>query len=122
LSSTDWNTFNNKQPSGNYITALTSDVSASGPGSAASTVNAVGGSTAANIHQAELLANAATDANTASTIVKRDASGNASLGTLTAGQIIDSGLTASTVPYADGSKQLTSSAVTPTELSYVSGV
>jgi hypothetical protein len=43
-------------------------------------------------------------------------------GTLTAAQIIDSGLTASTVPYANASKQLTSSAVTPTELGYVSGV
>ncbi len=43
-------------------------------------------------------------------------------GTSTAGQIIDSGLTANTVPYANDSKQLTSSAVTPTELGYVSGV
>jgi len=59
------------------ITALTGDVSASGPGSAAATVNSVGGSSAANIHSAELAANAATDANTASTIIKRDASGNA---------------------------------------------
>lgn len=52
------------------------------------------------------------------------ATGNVNLGTntLTVGQIIDSGLTANTVPYADGSKQLTSSAVTPTELGYVSGV
>ena len=33
LSSTDWNTFNNKQASGSYITALTGDVSATGPGS-----------------------------------------------------------------------------------------
>jgi hypothetical protein len=38
LSSTDWNTFNNKQPAGNYITALTGDVTASGPGSAAATI------------------------------------------------------------------------------------
>lgn len=43
-------------------------------------------------------------------------------GTTTVGQLIDSGLTASTVPYANASKQLTSSAVTPTELGYVSGV
>jgi hypothetical protein len=40
LSSADWNTFNGKQPSGNYITALTSDVIASGPGSAAATISA----------------------------------------------------------------------------------
>ena len=49
-------------------------------------------------------------------------SGTTIVGTLTAAQIIDSGLTASTVPYADSSKQLTSSSVTPTELGYVSGV
>jgi hypothetical protein len=41
---------------------------------------------------------------------------------LTAANIIDSGLTATTVPYADSNKQLASSAVTPTELGYVSGV
>lgn len=41
LSSTDWNTFNNKQASGNYITALTGDVTASGPGSAAATLATV---------------------------------------------------------------------------------
>ena len=42
-------------------------------------------------------------------------------GTLTVPNLIDSGLTASTVPYADASKQLTSSTVTPTELEYLSG-
>lgn len=41
LSSTDWNTFNGKQASGNYITALTGDVTASGPGSVASTLSTV---------------------------------------------------------------------------------
>ena len=41
LSSTDWNTFNGKQPAGNYITALTGDASASGPGSAALTLATV---------------------------------------------------------------------------------
>ena len=38
LSDTDWNTFNSKQAAGNYITALTGDVTASGPGSAAATL------------------------------------------------------------------------------------
>jgi hypothetical protein len=66
------------------ISALTGDVSASGPGSAAATVNSVGGSSAANINSAELAANAATSANTASTIVKRDASGNFTAGIITA--------------------------------------
>lgn len=38
LSSTDWTTFNNKQAAGNYITALTGDVSATGPGSVSATI------------------------------------------------------------------------------------
>lgn len=41
LSSIDWNTFNNKQSAGNYITALTGDISASGPGSATATLATV---------------------------------------------------------------------------------
>lgn len=39
LSSTDWNTFNNKQASGNYITDLTGEATASGPGSATVTLS-----------------------------------------------------------------------------------
>lgn len=38
LSSTDWVAFNAKAPSGNYITALTGDVTATGPGSVAATL------------------------------------------------------------------------------------
>ena len=41
LSSTDWTTFDSKQAAGNYITALTGDVTATGPGSAATTLAAV---------------------------------------------------------------------------------
>jgi len=51
---------------------------------AAPTVAKVGGSTAANINLATIAANAATSSNTSSTIVKRDASGNFSAGTITA--------------------------------------
>lgn len=61
--------------------AITGDISISNTGVV--TVNTVGTSTAANIHSAEVLANAATDANTASAIVKRDASGNFSAGVIT---------------------------------------
>jgi trimeric autotransporter adhesin len=43
LSSTDWNTFNSKQPAGSYITSLTGDVTATGPGAAAATVVALQG-------------------------------------------------------------------------------
>lgn len=45
LSSTDWNTFNNKQPAGSYITALTGDATASGPGSAPLTLATVNSNT-----------------------------------------------------------------------------
>ena len=45
LSSTDWNTFNNKQASGNYITDLTGDATASGPGSVALTLATVNATT-----------------------------------------------------------------------------
>lgn len=38
LSLADWSTFNSKQPAGSYITALTGDVSASGPGSSVATL------------------------------------------------------------------------------------
>jgi hypothetical protein len=75
---------NAKQASGNYVTALTGDVTATGPGSVAATVAQVGGVTAANVATGANLANAATNANTASTIVKRDASGNFTAGTITA--------------------------------------
>ena len=79
-----WDLISSASGSGGTISALTSDVSASGSGSVAATVNSVGGSTAANIHTAEVAANASTNTNTASTIVKRDASGNFSAGTITA--------------------------------------
>ena len=48
------------------------------------TVTSVGGSTAANINSAEVLANAATAANANNKIVKRNASGDFSAGTITA--------------------------------------
>lgn len=38
LSHLDWSTFNSKQSAGSYITALTGDVTATGPGSAAATI------------------------------------------------------------------------------------
>ena len=84
LVSTDWTIFNAKQNAGSYVTALTGDVTAAGPGSAAATVASVGGVTAVNVASGANLANAATNLNTASTIVKRDASGNFTAGTITA--------------------------------------
>lgn len=55
----------------------------------APTVATVGGQTAANVAAGAVLANAATDAATPSTIVKRDASGNFAAGTITADLIGD---------------------------------
>jgi len=87
---------NGKQASGNYITALTGDVTASGPGSVAGTVAAVGGQTAANVAAGAVLANAATAAATASAIVRRDGAGGFvstaavfGAGTLTAGAALE---------------------------------
>lgn len=67
--------------SSSFTGSLAGDVTGT---QSATTVALVGGSTAANVHNAELLANAATNSNTASTIVKRDSSGNFSAGTITA--------------------------------------
>ncbi|MDP4184066.1 MAG: hypothetical protein Q8862_02755 [Bacteroidota bacterium] len=58
-------------------------------------VATVGGSTAAAINTATNAANSATDANTASTIVKRDASGNFAAGTITATSLVVTGGTIS---------------------------
>ncbi len=113
LSSTDWSTFNSKQGSGNYLTALTGDVSATGPGSATATVNSVGGVTAANIASGANTANAGTSANTPSTLVLRDSSGNFSAGVITAtligGSSLDLPLTGGTMSgvIAMGSNKIT---------------
>lgn len=50
LSSTDWTTFNGKQAAGNYITALTGDVTATGPGSVAATLATVNGNVGSFTH------------------------------------------------------------------------
>jgi hypothetical protein len=72
-------------PTGDGIEQLTGEVTAGpGFGSQVATVVSVDGSSAANIHSAELAANAATNLNTLNTIVKRDASGNFSAGTISA--------------------------------------
>jgi hypothetical protein len=44
LSHIDWGTFNSKQPAGNYLTGLTGDITASGPGSVAATLATVNSS------------------------------------------------------------------------------
>lgn len=72
-----------QEASASGISALTGDVTASGSGSVAATVAQVGGKTAAAVATSVDDTLGATTANTASKIVKRDASGN-----FTAGRII----------------------------------
>jgi hypothetical protein len=74
---TIWNLASGSGGSG--ITDLTGDVTATGPGSAAATVDFVGGETAADVATSVLDTQAATDLSTVSTLVKRDASGETSL-------------------------------------------
>ena len=73
-----------KQPTGNYVTALTGDVTASGPGSAAATVANVGGKTAAQVSTSVDDTLNATSSATANRIMKRDASANVNVNTLIA--------------------------------------
>lgn len=65
----------------NFTGSLSGDVTGT---QGATVVSLVGGSSASAVNAATVLANAATNLNTASTIVKRDASGNFSAGTITA--------------------------------------
>lgn len=83
------------------VSAVAADVALSGDASLANTgaitVASVGGSTAANIHSGEVLANAATSLNTASQIVERAADGSFASGTITVGseQLNSTGLNSS---------------------------
>lgn len=75
----DGSAWQNVGGSASAITALTNDVTATGPGSVAATVAFVGGETAADVATSVQDTQAATDLSTVSTIVKRDASGETSL-------------------------------------------
>ena len=136
LSSTDWNTFNGKQAAGNYITALTGDATASGPGSVAltlATVNSNVGSfgTASSVSTITVngkgLITAAS--NTAIQITESQVTNlvtdlAAKQATITgaATTITTTDLTASRALISNASGKVAVSAVTDTELGYVSGV
>lgn len=70
-------------PVGVFISDLTGDVTATGPGSAAATVAFVGGESAADVAQSVQDTQAATASSVVSTLVKRDASGETALDGLT---------------------------------------
>lgn len=95
---------------GSGLTALTGDVTATGPGSAAATVASVGGVTAANVASGVNAAITATDANTSGTLVKRDMIGGFSAGTIAATSINASG------PVAAGSVTVGSISMTGSSL------
>lgn len=92
LSSADWSTFNGKQAAGNYITALTGDATASGPGSAALTLATVatpGTNTKITFNAKGLVTSAAAavlassdyaNQGTTTTVLHGNASGNPSFG------------------------------------------
>ena len=98
----------------NFSGSLSGDVTGT---QGATVVSSVGGQTAANVAAATVLANAATSANTASTIVKRDASGNFSVGTISvtdeviSNSLIITPFTSSGVLHNDASGNISSSLI-----------
>lgn len=95
LTSADWSTFNGKQASGNYLTAITGDVSASGPGAGAATVNSVGSKTASAVATATTTVEQATNLNQTNRLVMRDNSGDFAAHDITANAFIGMSTTAS---------------------------
>ncbi|HSC24950.1 MAG TPA: hypothetical protein VLB80_01905 [Candidatus Babeliales bacterium] len=83
----------------NFTGSLAGDVTGT---QGATVVSTVGGETAANIAAGAVLANAATNLNTANTIVKRDGSGDFAAGTITA-NLVGNATTATTAVNFTGS-------------------
>lgn len=86
LTASDWNNFNGKQAAGSYITALTGDVVAAGPGSSAATIQA-GVIVDSMIAGAAAIAYSKLAALTASRALVSDGSGFVSAATTTATQV-----------------------------------
>lgn len=122
LSSTDWNTFNSKQPAGSYITSLTGGVTATGPGAAVATV-ITNANLTGPITSVGNATSIASQTGTGSTFVVQTSPTliTPNIGAATGASLQLSGLTASQAIVTDGSKNLTSSITTATELGYVNG-
>ena len=94
LSHTDWNTFSGKQPAGNYLTALTGDITAAGPGSAAATlatVNANTGTFGDSTHVPQITVNGKgliTSATSVGISVGGSGTVTHTVGALTSGQLV----------------------------------
>lgn len=107
--SPQWTPLTLANPGDSGITQLTGDVTAGpGNGSQVGTVAFVGGSTATDVNTATILANAATDANTPSAIVKRDVNGSFNAGVIAADEIITPAVVAPTDLVLLGSSNSTS--------------
>lgn len=125
LSAVNFNIFNNKQPAGSYITALTGDVTATGPGSVAATI--------ANLAVTNAkIANATIDLTTKVTGVLPIANGGTNSATVLSnnrvmqslgGSIVEAAaITAARALISDVNGIPTHSVTTAAELAFVNGV
>jgi hypothetical protein len=104
ITSTPYATQSNKATTAkDFTNPLTGDVTGT---QTATVVSTVGGETAANVASGAQIANAATSANVADTVVRRDAGGNFAASTVTAGNVTLA--TGGKVMFADGTQQATS--------------
>lgn len=149
LASADWTTFNNKQAAGNYITALTGDVTASGPGSVASTIAAgvivnsmVSGSAAIDfskmvaIGSGQIILGSAGTVPTPTTVTGDITINSGGTTAISSGVIVNddvnasaaiavsklAAMTASRAVVSDGSGFISPATTTATEIGYVNGV
>lgn len=121
LTSSDWSTFNGKQDAGNYITALSGDVSASGPGSASATISAatVTGKLLTGFSSGAGSVSASDSILTGFNKVVGNIALKAPLANPSFTGIIGTPLTASRVLTTDGSSNLAASSITTTTLGFL---
>lgn len=114
LSSTDWSTFNGKQAAGNYMTSLTGDVVAAGPGASAATI------------QAGVIVNSMVSASAAIAYSKLSLANSIVNADIAAAAAIDwskmANLTTGRALVSDGNGDVSVATTTATEIGYVNGV